>query len=1126
MAVEGLQDRLMGLHGNVAIWRGSHGSMARMITSVAFILLAPATALPEDSAPAAPYSPHIVPASDEPALALQGIQAPGGLKVELFAAEPLLANPVALCIDEQGRIYVAESFRIKAGVLDTRGHMEWLDDDLAARTVEDRVAMFKKHLGDISKSFTAEHERVRRIEDTDGDGKADRATVFADGFNTIADGIGAGVLARHGNVWFSCIPRLWLLRDDDGDGRAESRTALHDGYGVHVGFYGHDLHGLRFGPDGKLYFSIGDRGFNVEVDGRRLFHPDAGAVLRCEPDGSGLEVFATGLRNPQELAFNEAGDLFTGDNNSDGGDKARWVHVVEGGDSGWRIGYQFIDGPVSRGPWNAEKLWHPRWDGQAAYIIPPIENIGDGPSGLAFYPGTGLPPRYDGTFFLCDFRGVSGLSGIRTFALERCGASYAITDEHPFLWSVLATDCDFGPDGAFYLTDWVTGWDKTGKGRIYKVSHPILAVGERAREVRDLLSGDMSVRTTVELAPLLEHPDLRVRQEAQFALAEKGVAAVPALFGVARSSQDGFARLHAVWALGQIARRDAAILPPVTALLEHADPEVRAQAARVLGDARAVEGRDGLLSLLRDAEPRVRFFAALSLGKVGQPSDISRLLEVLRDNADRDVYIRHAAVMGLTGIRDPDALLAAATDDSVAVRMGVLLTLRRLESPAVARFLEDPVERLVLEAARAINDVPIGRALPRLAAVPITAGMSDALGLRILNANYRLGTPGNAAVVASAAALSTLPEAIRIEALEELACWPRPSGRDRVMGLWRPLEPRPMEVPANALRPALASILGTAPTKVRVAAIQAAAKLSIREGGEALIELLRDGSQPGDVRTEALKALEALGDARLLDAARKAIAGEEPAVRIEGRRILARLRPEEATGALAAALERGSAVERQGAFSSLAALKEAKSVEILSKWMDRLIANDVPPEIQLDLLEAAAAKSESTELREKLARHEAARPADDPMSKYRECLQGGSAKLGRLVFYGKQQVSCQRCHKAEGPGGEVGPPLAGIGSRQKRDYILESLVAPNRQIAKGFDTVVLVTKEGKVYTGVLKDEDEESVRLTSPEGTLLAVPKDSVAERSGGVSAMPEDVSKFLSQREIRDLVQYLAELK
>ena len=172
---------------------------------------------------------------------------------------------------------------------DNRSHMYWLDDDLACRTVADRVAMYKKHLKDKFASYEREHDRVRLVEDTKGQGRADKATVFADGFNDAADGIGAGVLARNGKVWYTCIPDLWLLQDTKGTGQADVKKSLHTGYGVHVAFIGHDLHGLRFGPDGKLYFSIGDRGLNVEhrrQDDLRARHR-RGAALQSRRLGAG-----------------------------------------------------------------------------------------------------------------------------------------------------------------------------------------------------------------------------------------------------------------------------------------------------------------------------------------------------------------------------------------------------------------------------------------------------------------------------------------------------------------------------------------------------------------------------------------------------------------------------------------------------------------------------------------------------------------------------------------------------------------------------------------------------------------------------------------------------------------------
>src|SRR5439155_10478022 len=180
----------------------------------------------------------------------------------------------------------------------------------------------KRHLDDRFNTYSQHSERLRLIEDRDGDGKADHATVFAEGFNAPLDGIGAGVLARQGDVWYANIPNLWLLRDTNGDGVADVRKSLHYGFGVRVGFLGHDLHGLHFGPDCKIYFSSGDRGPNVKLaDGRTVGNPDTGCVFRCNPDGSELELFAFGLRNPQDLVFDQYGNLFTGDNNSDSGDQ-------------------------------------------------------------------------------------------------------------------------------------------------------------------------------------------------------------------------------------------------------------------------------------------------------------------------------------------------------------------------------------------------------------------------------------------------------------------------------------------------------------------------------------------------------------------------------------------------------------------------------------------------------------------------------------------------------------------------------------------------------------------------------------------------------------------------------------
>jgi quinoprotein glucose dehydrogenase len=1062
-------------------------------------------------------------------LAARSIQVPGGMRLGLFAIEPMVGNPVALAIDERGRVYVAETFRLYRGVTDTRRHMNWLDDDMACRTVDDRVAMFRKYLSaEEFAGYRGVSDQVRLVEDTDGDGKADRASVFAAGFDQVPDGPAAGVAARRGGVWFTCIPDLRYLRDDDGDGRAEVRRSLSHGYGVHVNFLGHDLHGPVFGPDGRLYFSIGDRGFNVRTGGRDLVCLDTGAVLRCDPDGSGLEIFATGLRNPQDLAFDRFGNLFTGDNNSDSGDKARWVHVVEGGDSGWRIGYQYIKEPVTRGPWNAEKLWHPRWDGQAAYIVPPLINIADGPSGVACEPGASLmPERYRDRFFLCDFRGASGQSGIRSLALAPEGASYKVVDSDQFVWGVEATDVEFGPDGALYMTDWIegAGATATGKGRIRTVFDPSRAGDPQVREVKTLLAEGMAGRPEEELARLLGHPNMRVRQEAQFALAAKGAAAITTLAGRARAGNDQLARVHAIWGLGQVGRTAPAALEKVAPLFESDDAEVRAQAARVLGDARWASSGAALTARLGDESPRVRAFAAIGLGKLRYREAVGPLLGLLRDNADRDPYLRHAGVMGLAGIGDLDALLASSSDPSASARMGVLLALRRLERPEVARFLNDPEPLLVVEAARAIYDVPITLALPRLAGVAVSSSSSDPLLRRVLNANARMGGRAQASTVAALAARTDVPTPIRVEALQVLAAWAQPAGLDRVVGLWRPLPPRPAEDAIVALRMVLPNLLHDAPNAVALAALRAIGPLPIKEAGPALVALASDASRDAAPRAEAIRALDRLDDAGLAAAVRRALDDRDASLRVEARKLLARLAPGEAIPILQSVLEQGSIAERRGALAALGDVRGPAADRARLRWLDRLGTKDVPPEVELDLLEAAG-RRKNPEIARRLRKIDDARPHDDPLSPYRETLVGGDAERGWKIFSEKAEVECIRCHKARDRGGEVGPDLNGIGSRQDRRYLLESIVTPDRQIAKGFETLVIAAADGQVHTGIVKEDTPDHIRLIKPDGKFVEVPKADIEEQKRGASAMPQDLIKHLSRSEVRDLVEFLATVK
>ena len=240
---------------------------------------------------------------------------------------------------------------------------------------------------------------------------------------------------------------------------------------------------------------------------------------------------------------------------------------------------------------------------------------------------------------------------------------------------------------------------------------------------------------------------------------------------------------------------------------------------------------------------------------------------------------------------------------------------------------------------------------------------------------------------------------------------------------------------------------------------------------------------------------------------------------------MAKTKPGEALPLLAKVLKDGTLVEKQGAFAILGDIQGKEADELLAQALGGLLMKELPPEMHLDLLDAAA-KRQAANIKEKLAAFEAARPKGDELARWRETLVGGDAERGRNIFLNKAEVTCQKCHKVQGVGGDVGPELTGIGAKQKRDYLLESIVLPNKQIAKGYETVELLLSNGKSAVGIIKAEDEKEVRLMTPEGQLITVAKSIIDERRKTKSAMPEDVVKYLSKSELRDLVEFLASLK
>lgn len=1084
---------------------------------------------------------------------IAGFRKPPGAEVKLFAAEPQLHSPVALCVDERGRVFVTEEYRFNRGTEENRTRPFLLEDDLQLRTTDDRLAMFQKHADKFTGGmawFTKFTDRVVRLVDKDGDGRADESTVFADGFNGELDGLAAGVLARDGDVYVTNIPHLWRLRDEDGDGRAEKREKLLSGFGVNAAFLGHDLHGLAWGVDGRLYFTVGDRGFSVTTkEGKRLTEARRGAVFRCKPDGSQFEVVHRGLRNPQELALDDFGELFADDNNCDKGDHARLVWVVEGGDSGWNMAYQTIAEPYLTGPWHAEKLWHLATPEQPAYIVPPVGKLGAGPSGFAYDMGWGLPERYRGHFFMCNY---TGGGGIESFAVQPKGAAYEIVDAHDFLKPLNATDCEIGPDGKMYVSDFVN-LDWSGKslgGRVYTVSFPEEAKATDAPKTAEILQAGFAKRADAELLALLAHADQRVRLRAQFALADRGTAVVSlqkVAVSPAKDRLTRLARLHAIWGLGQIAEQNADVLEPVVPLLSDADVEIRCQTAKTLGRVNFTAASNALIAALTDDNDRVKFHAAIALGKLRQPAANDGLLTLARENADRDPYLRHAAVVGLAGCADAAWLKTKIADADAAVRRAVLLVYRRWSDSAevgwypqfaggytaeLTRFLNDPDPGVSAEAARALHDFHLDAANEALAAtatrfVSATSPPSDALARRVIAANDRLGGAEHAALVARLAGAPHISTAVRREALATLQVWGDAANRDRVTGYWRPRPARDLVAIRPALEAEAPKLLSSLPAELQPELAKLLQKLQLKVDLDTFFAWVADESRAADTRAAALRYVASTSDSRVAAALDGALQSPEAGLRATARELLASrdaIRAFELVREVIADKDLPPA-ERQAAVAILPRLKSAEADAFVVRRVNAFAARSIQdPAAELDLIEAAAARG-TPELKAALADYEAARGKDNPHGRFEATLEGGDPERGRAIFMGNAQAQCVRCHKVLGVGGDVGPELSRLGAKTDPRQFRQSMLEPDAMISPGFGSVTLELDDGRIIVGTLKAESDEQLDLLLPDGRLLKIPTATVEQRSNPKSPMPA-MDKILTPREVRDLVAFLMSLK
>lgn len=1007
---------------------------SRIASLAALVLLTSSAARSADDFPAPPDTETNPGAPLAPAEAAAGFRVPPGFHVGVFAAEPEVRNPIALAWDTRGRLWVAENY-----------------------TYAERTQKFDLRLRD----------RVLIFEDRDGDGKADRRSVFTDDVQRLTS-----VELGRGGVWLFCPPQLLFVPDRDRDDRPDGPAeVVLDGFEVPPENYHNFANGLKWGPDGWLYgrcgaSAPGELGAPGTPAAERV--PVRGGLWRYHPERKVVEALTHGTTNPWGHDWNALGEAFF-INTVNGhlwhavaGSHLVRPHTIDPNP----YAYEPIDQHADHWHWDRAKDWTESRTAQGEH-----GRLGGGHahSGALIYQADRWPEPYRGRLFTLNFHGRR----INADRLERAGGGYVGRHEpdpvfaaDPFFRGI---DLAQGPDGNVVILDWSdTGecHENTGvhrsSGRIFTLSYEGPATAGPA--------GDLAKLPEAELAALVAHPNEWFARQGRQVLADRAAAGEPlaearrVLTARLGSASDPVEALRSLWALHAIGAADEGLLTP---LLDHGHEAVRAWAIRLLTDAMpldtvlsrrprpeaAVEARlvDRLARMAReDDSGLVRLVLASTLQRlpVGMRTALAAPL-VGRGEDAGDHDIPHMIWYGLIplGESDPSALAELAG---------------RCELPATRRLI---ARRL----AESIDDRPgpLADLLARVSAGPSADFQADVLegvseGLR---GRHKAPRPDGWESLATA-----LHESSRAEI------------RDRVRDL---------------------SVLfgdGRALDEVRRLALDDRADLPARRAAlESLI-----AARPDDLRATCERLLKV----RFLNAtAAKGLARfDDPEI---GKVLAASYRtfhPTERPQALAVLVSRASFA--RALLDRVAA--GAIPREDLTAFHARQIQSLGDPDLTRRLTEAWGALRDSPAER-------SAEVARLKRSLTTAAIASADPGRGRVVY----NKVCAACHTLYGQGGDAGPDLTGSG-RHDLDYLLQNILDPGAVVTADFRMVVVALDDGRVLNGLVRSENNRTLTLRTPTETLTLEKSAIESTAPSTASLMPDGLLGPLADAEVLDLFAYL----
>ncbi len=1006
----------------------------------------------------------------------------------IFAGSDIAGKTVALAVDDAGRVYLSRTSpaygqglpQAAAALPAERRERE----NRAIFSLGDRSAASLRWLEELKTKPVASSESVTRLEDTDGDGRADKSTVIATGFDGITDGPAGGLTVTGETVFFGGTPSLWRIGGErQGEGEGWPREAMLTGFGIRPAGGLPGIRAMTWGPDGMLYFTTADQGCQVTArEGSRFSLEDTGGVFRCHPDGAELELLATGLRDPAGIVVDSRGRVLVADAGPEP-QGSRLLLVLPGADFGWNATNRERGVFVSGG--------HPSW------MLPAAGYCAGRASGLAAGPG--------GAELLMADGGVTG--GIVPVTLRGAGGGCALTISPPLWTGPAVQGLAAAPDGSLL---WVSA------AGIYRL--PADGISTEWKAGAALLAAGVATLPPGDLPALLEHPHPLARRRAREVLTARGYRdSLEVLARVAKRASSLDARLNAMWGLAALARAEPLLINEILPLLPSAEPEIRALAVRILGEIAGDHPPVEILALLRDPAPEVRVEAAVAIGRLRPPGGAEALLAAVRVG-DEDPFLRHALTVALSRFMTPQALAAMGrTATAPEVKATAFNALRHLHAAEIASFLADSDPAFAAAAGEAIYDGMLYAGYPALADVLERSDLpepllQEAFVRRALGAALRMGTPGGAAAVAAFASLpeSRVPPALREAALATLAAWDAPPDEEPVHNRHDPPMPRARGIarpfllklqPAGAVSPPSAAALFAAAGK----------------------DELNDAE-----RIDALQQLAVLQPAKAAEVCHAVLPGHgTPAVRAAARVTLMKLEPAGSYRVMAEAFAAGSPQEIQ-AVLQVAARYDSRQADLF--WQDlgkRFLDGTIPPDWQVDVLEGLHHRDvvPRGKIRRLLEAEEGnLDEASDSLARWRMCETGGDPDKGQLLYETGRLLNCMECHSLRGRGGSSGPELDGAGARLTRPQLLAALIQPSTAITPGYGRVTLTLQDDGQVTGLLRKRDGTSLLLATSAGSRR-FGMEAVKSISAPVSPMPS-AAALLTPREVRDLVAWLETLK